>query len=255
MNPLLRRGHWPSAVTSPAGGALGHVVFGASPPPPPSFDVTGDVSLVQRFEADVGVSVTDHVTLWADQAGSQNMDTIEGSPQLITGSHGHPAISLANSSLRRMTTLTGLPFGDADRTLYAVAKFVDAPNWGGLAYGLSQNNQAFGFVTEQTTGQFYLHRWGGSYDLALGTVADPNTWYLLEGLAGSGEIEGSINGTAFGPVAGACATAASRTVFGPPLNNTGYKNIEISAWLLYNKKLSASERAAVSAYLNGKYFS
>jgi hypothetical protein len=106
--------------------------------------------LVTHLETDSGVTLTaaNQVSGWSDQSARGNHLTAAGDPRLLGGAlNGHAVIDFDGDGdkLERLTAISGLPAGGANRTVYLVANY-RSTGFGGFVYGRGACNQAFGTV-------------------------------------------------------------------------------------------------------------
>jgi len=155
--------------------------------------------LVFHVEADTGVTVaegTSDVTGWADQSGQGN-DLVNdpavatSTPALVADAlNGQPVIAFdgIDDILERTADITGLPAGDADRTIYVVVQY-DSTGYGGVAYGNGGvDNEAFGLVVaggRVSAGNLAVQAWGPN-DRISATPGTGEGWLVQGAVAGSG---------------------------------------------------------------------
>ena len=225
---------------------------GATPP------VTA--GLVLHLDASQGVTTNGStVTSWSDLSGRNNHLTAGGNPQLTPSGTpaGRPAISLdGNDKLERLhasAPLNGLPTGNANRTVFLVARYTAAASSAGFAYGNGANNQAFGVIVRDSNGALTLQGWGSSHDLVSTTAGVGAGWLVQAGM-----VEGSAgklfkNGSQIGQKSKTYNTVLNRIVIGQEIAQLGYVTMDVAAVLLYDRALNTTERNAVQAYLQSRY--
>ncbi|MDQ8205563.1 PQQ-dependent sugar dehydrogenase [Pelagicoccus sp. SDUM812003] len=216
--------------------------------------------LVLQLESDRNIAAGPGNTVagWLDQSGLGNDLVAMGNPVLVARGtpSGLPAIHFDGDGDKlershQTSPLGGLPTGNANRTMYAVIKYNSSPVWAGVAYGTGSSNKAFGLTAKPATQELSLQGWGGSNDLT-GTVK-ASGWQVQEGLLESGVGKLFRNGTLVSQFTHTYATTLTRLVIGEEIARLGYADMEIAAVLIYNRALTAAERAKVSAYLTTKY--
>ncbi len=110
-----------------------------------SSDVPTD-GLVAQYESTQGLSTSGGtVTGWTDASGNGNDLTAVGDPQVVSDApNGQPVVAFDGTGDALVRTgLTGIPTGDADRTVVALVRY-DSPGYGGVGYGSPALNQLFG---------------------------------------------------------------------------------------------------------------
>ncbi|MEQ1852352.1 MAG: hypothetical protein ABMA01_12255, partial [Chthoniobacteraceae bacterium] len=215
-------------------------------------------NLVVHLESAQGVTTSGaKVTSWADVSGRGNTVSGVGDPQLVQARTpgGRPAITCNGTTdkLERIGGLSGLPAANANRTVILVAKYNGSNAWAGFAYGTGASNQVFGLNVKHPTGELGLQGWGGGNDLISTTPGIGEGWLVQTGVLDSGTGTLFKDGTQIAQWAHAYNTVLSKMVIGAEIANLGFVNIEVAAVLVYDRALSASERASVEAYLRTKY--
>jgi hypothetical protein len=211
-------------------------------------------SLVLRLETAQGVATAGvNVTAWNDLSGRQNNLVASGTPRLgaVQTPAGRPAITLDGNGdkLERLGGFSGLPTGNADRTMFVVAKYNNSTAWVGVAYGTGAPNQAFGLYIKHPTGELGLHGWGQGNDLISNTPGIGAGWLVQSGALSAGNATLRKDGVQIGQFAHTFNTVVSRLVIGQEMANLGYVGMDVAAVLLYDRALSPAERASVEAYL------
>ena len=135
--------------------------------------------LALRLEADEGVSASGgQVTAWADESGRGLDFTATGDPALTTTPTGAAAIAFdgMGDKLERTGSLAGLPAGEADRTMFVVARY-RSNGYGGIAYGPSAPScgRVFGLIVDNA-GDLAVQRWCGDYKTSV--PGDGAGWLL-----------------------------------------------------------------------------
>lgn len=217
------------------------------------------LGLVVHLESDLNVSTQtgNTVAAWLDQSGLGNDMVAVGAPtwNVIKTPSGKPAIHFNGTSdlLERSGPLGGLPAGNADRTMFVVARYTGSSAWAGVAYGNGASNQTFGLNVKHPTGELGLQGWGGGNDLISSSPGIGAGWLVQSGLVSGGTGTLFKNGTQIGQFAHVYNTALTRMVIAQEIARLGYVQMDAAAVLIYNRALTGSERATVEAYLNGKY--
>jgi hypothetical protein len=215
-----------------------------------------------HLESDLNVSIQSGSTVagWLDQSGQGNDLVASGSPQtgLVSTPTGKPSISLNGSGgkLERINAtnpLGGLPTGNADRTMFVVAKYNNSTAWGGVAYGTGANNQAFGLIVKNPSGELVFQGWGGVNDLVSTTPGIGAGWLLESGVLSSGTATLYEDGAQIAQWTHTYNTVLTKLVIGQEIASLGYVGMDVAVVLVYNRALSASERTSVEGYLRNKF--
>ncbi|EDX84980.1 FG-GAP repeat domain protein [Synechococcus sp. PCC 7335] len=229
--------------------------------PQPSSDGLLTDGLVLNLNADAGVSVDTNgvVSGWADQSEFGNDLISAGDPSLLVDAlNGRNVIEFdgVGDKLSRTLELNGLPGGNAERTVFLVAKY-DGTGYGGAAYGDSSKNQTFGAVVDPN-GNLMAQGWGGRNDFSSGELGTGTGW-LLQGIVHDGttvsqyrdgNLIDSRNHTYNTDVVN-----GEGLVIGAEIDSTPNVNMDVATLLIYDRSLSTNERQQVETYLQEKYFS
>jgi N-acetylneuraminic acid mutarotase len=214
--------------------------------------------LVLYLDSTDGVATSGtNVTSWSDLSGNGNHLTPGGNPQkgTVFTPTGLPAIRLdgVDDKLQRTSGITGLPTGNAARTMFTVVKYNSATGWAGIAYGTGTNNQAFGLYISYPEGKLGLHAWGAGNDLISTTQGIGAGWLVQAGIVTGGNGTLFKDGTQIGQFAHSYNTVLGKIVVGEEIAGFGFVGADVAAVLVYNRALSDTERADVNAYLRSKY--
>ena len=223
--------------------------------------VTG--ALVLRLEADDGVGLAGGtVGSWSDLSGRGNSLVAAGNPQWVAGltPSGQPALRLNGSGdklerIQATQPLSGLPTGNADRTMFMVVRYPGGSTaWAGAAYGAGTPNQAFGLVAKNPSGELVLQGWGSGNDLVSTEPGQGAGWMVQGGMVGGGTGRLYKNGTQVAQFPHTYNTTLSKLVVGEEIAGLGFMTMDVAALLIYDRALSEVERAGVESYLRKKYF-
>ncbi|MEQ1851989.1 MAG: LamG-like jellyroll fold domain-containing protein, partial [Chthoniobacteraceae bacterium] len=249
--------HTITASRTDAGGLTGTAtitvtVVAAAPP------VT--TNLVLHLESTQGVSTSGtKVNSWTDLSSRANTVSSVGNPQLVPTRtpSGKPAITFngTTDALQRVhssSPLNGFPTVNANRTIFIVAKYNNASTDAGVSYGTASSNRAFGLVVAPTTGQLRLQGWGSSNELTSTTAGSGAGWLVQSAVLSSGTATLFKNGTQIAQWAHTYNTSLTRLAIAARLSS-GFVNMEVAAVLIYDRALTATERASVETYLRTKY--
>ena len=217
--------------------------------------------LVLQLESDWGVTLQGGsiVSGWADKSGFDNDLTSFGDPQLVFGLTplGLAAIRLDGNDKLEQTystsTLSGLPVGNGNRTMFVVARYYNSTWWGGVAYGNGIRNQAFGLGVKHPSGELYLQGWGRGNDLVSTTPGIGTGWMVQSAVLNEGIATMYRDGVEIAQHAHNYETTLSKLVVGQEISGLGYVEMDVAAVLVYDSALNATERAEVEAYLREKY--
>lgn len=218
--------------------------------------------LVLHLETDFGVTTSGgNVTSWQDASGSGNDLTASGDPALgvVTTPSGAAAIELdgTGDSFRRIADIAGLPGGSADRTVFVVVKYdVTHLQAIGFVYGDDQPNQAFG-VVQNASGNLMVQGYGsqGANDSEALVTASQAGWMVQSVVLDDNVLRQYVNGGLVGVDSHEFETDLQQIVLGERINfgTPKYADMNVAAVLVYDRALTAAERADVEAYLQQKY--
>lgn len=214
------------------------------------------LGLVMQFDTETGV--TDNlgtVTAWADQATASNDLVATGTPSLVTNTlNGHSVISFdgVGDSLIRTASVTGLPSGNANRTMFSVVKY-DSDGYGGAAYGVGDNDQAFGLAVS-SLGALVLQLWGPQD--APGSVGNGVGWLIQSAVLSGDDYwhykDGVLNNS--GTFGVSPNTVPNNIRMGVEIDGSPFVQMQLAEVLLYDTAFALGERRQVDAYLRLKYF-
>ena len=128
--------------------------------------------LVVSLEADIKVGLDGSDVLdWLDGSGQGNNLTASGDPQyeLASTPSGLPSIVLdgTGDKLERLSpgeSISGLPSGPDDRSMFIVAEYIDSNVFAGFGYGNGAPNEAFGLVVNGNNDLLTVQGWGAGND-------------------------------------------------------------------------------------------
>ncbi|MFV2004531.1 MAG: Ig-like domain-containing protein, partial [Gammaproteobacteria bacterium] len=212
--------------------------------------------LVMHLEPDQGLYATGGAVLsWADQSGLDNDLQSAGNPQLVNAVdlNNHLVVDFdgVGDKLERTLALDGLPAGNADRTVYMLAKY-RGTGFGGFAYGTAACNQAFGLVVD-ASGNLAVQGWCTANDFASPDLGTGAGWQVQSAVLNAGTLTHYKNGVQIATAAHTYTTVLSNIVMGAELNSGTFIDMQVAAVLVYNRALSAAELLQVETYLNDKY--
>jgi hypothetical protein len=236
--------------------------------------VTG--SLIASFESDSGISTNaGTVTRWDDFYNTYDLTGVTGDPQLVLDGapSGMNAIAFDGNDFLRIFgsggSLSGLPGGDAPRTLYFVVDYKTQGNFTGFGYGDNQAFQNFGLVAD-TDDLLAIDGWTGPANrtsvtdgvaldwMVQSVVLDgPNYKHYIHTESGGLQL---IDSGTDGQFMTDNTDQAALTIAGKP-GGTASGEMDVAAALIYDSALSTGSNnlggnhAAVSQYLFDKYLS
>lgn len=200
------------------------------------------------------------VSRWQDQSGNGNHLLAAGTPKLIPAltPTGEAAIRLdgAGDKLERIHAtdpITGLPGGNADRTMFAVVKFNSSSAWAGAAYGNGASNEVFGLSVQHPAGELVLQGWGGANDLVSTTRGTGAGWLVQSAVLNNGTATLYKDGEQIAQAAHAFNTNPLKLVIGEEIANLGFVEMDVAAVLIYGRALRDAERNRLEEYLTTKY--
>ena len=236
------------------GNPLGAATVAVNPCPCDLFNQ----GLVLRLEADRGLDlVAAGVTAWADLSAAGNNLVATGSPlvRAYTGPQGMPFVQFngVDQKLERTGAVNDLPAGNADRTVFLVARYQAPPlAAAGFVYGAVGTDNAFGLTADNGAGNLAVTSGTTNYVATNGLA----TGWLTQSMvlsAGTltqfknGELIQTVNNLTF-------ATNPGKIVLGADIAGTGYAQMDVAAVLVYDRALRTAERQEIEGYLQAKYF-
>ena len=211
--------------------------------------------LVLHLEADSGVATDGSglVTDWIDRSGSGNNLTGSGDPRLIVNENGRAAIAFdgEGDKLENLLSLTGLPAGNGDRTIFFLAKY-NSRGFGGFAYGNNATNQTFGLVVDNR-GDLTVQAWGFGQDNSSGIDGTGAGWLVQGVKLEGGAMTQYLDGTEIDRGNHTYNTSLYKLVVGAEIDSSPYLDMEVSGILVYDRALSTAELRQVNSYLESKY--
>lgn len=216
--------------------------------------------LVLRLESDYGVELAPSgVSTWKDLSGEENDLTAVGNPLLTAagGPNGHAFIQLDGvaQKLERTASLSGLPTGNDDRTVFLIARYNSAPTAAaGFVYGNTGTDQAFGLTVDNTSGNLAVTS-GTTAFVSSGTSPDGAGagWLSHSAVLSDGTLTHYKNGDAIGSAGHTFATVLNKIVIGEDMAGTAFAAMDVAAVLVYDRALSTAEREEIEGYLQYKY--
>lgn len=201
------------------------------------------------------------VASWSDQSGRGNHVFASGDPVVALGATpaGLPAIVLdgLDDKLERLHATrhsSGLPSGNADRSIFFVARYEGSNASAGVAYGRAAVDQAFGLVI-RPSGLLALASLGARGDLVSSVPGSDVGWLTQSCVLATGQACLYKNGAPIAQWNHTYATALEKLVIGAEIAGPGFVGVQVAAVLIYDRALDESERAAAEAYLASKYLS
>ncbi|EDX87629.1 PKD domain protein [Synechococcus sp. PCC 7335] len=212
--------------------------------------------VVLHLEADSGVTTDSDgiVTIWNDQSASGNDLAGSGDPRLVTGElNGHDVVRFddAGDKLERIMNLNDLPGGNADRSVFMVAKYNSA-GYGGFAYGDDDFNQTFGLIVDPL-GELVVQGWGKGNDQFTGSAGTGQGWLSQAAILESGTLSHFKNGAVIDVASHDFNTDLQQLVLGAEIDSAPYVDMDVAEIIVYDRALSESEQNDVQDFLAQKY--
>ncbi len=226
--------------------------------------------LVINLQADQNVALiggTSTVNGWLDGSGFGNDLFAAGDPQLLANAtpSGQSAIHFdgVGDKLERAggENLFFLPSGSDDRTVFFVVDYINTNGFtGGAVFGDGAQNEAFG-LTANDLNELTVQGWGATNDFSSGVDAGDNIgndeWMVQSAVLNNNTLTQFLNGAVIGTNTHTFATDVTDTtstlVFGEEVAGLGFLDLEVSAFLVYDRALNEAERQQIEAFLQDKY--
>lgn len=211
--------------------------------------------LVLRLEADIGVTTANGVvTGWADQSGLGNDLAGSGDPTRVAQAPSGALVIDLDGVGDKLESLglTGLPTGNADRTVYLVSNYRSIGN-GGFSYGAASCNNAFGTIVD-SSGELMVQGWCSSNDYGTAEPGSGEGWLIQSARLDGGQLDHFIGDQLIDQKNHAFNTVLQKMVLGADLDDDPKVSMQVGAVLIYDRALSVTEHTQVLAYLEQKYF-
>jgi hypothetical protein len=221
-------------------------------------------SMLMWFKADYGIETSSsNVTSWFDMSSNENtatQSTGANQPTLVNNAvNSMPAVSFNGSSHFLQLPSTGASFSNG-ATIFIVTKpTAVATNARFLDFGntaLSNHNL---FLSEPSNTAFSIHVYssvGVDSSVTASSGVTLNQYQLLEAVhsgSSSATLYTTGSQTATGSLNNIPGTTRANNFIARNIGNTLFFQGEIAEIIIYNKSLTASERAGVEAYLFARY--
>ena len=212
--------------------------------------------LVMWLQGDKGVTTGGGgVSKWADQSGVGNdLVVTSGNPTFsATGVSGHGYVGFdgVDDGLGRTGTVQ-LPTGAGKRSIFMVVRY-DSDGWGGFAWGNTSCNQAFGLGVAGSTGNLMVQGWCGANDIIADVKGQGAGWHAQSTVYNGSTVVHYLDGTQIDSATHAFNTGTGRIRLGAELSDRIKLDMDVAELIVYNRDLSASERAAIDSYLDARY--
>ncbi|MEN0065796.1 MAG: right-handed parallel beta-helix repeat-containing protein [Myxococcota bacterium] len=194
------------------------------------------------------------VSSWTDLSGNKNEYTAIGTPTLVADSlNGLDYLQFGGSSgLSTGGPATGVPLGDADRTVFMVARYHDDNSrWIGFHWGTNSSNQAFGLIVDNN-GDLSVRAHSNDQDSAYRGIKQG--WLVQSVVYGAGAGTHYLDGIIIDEWTTTYNTTAGRSVLAVELDESGHNTMDVAAVLVYDRALTDSERQQIENYLQNRYF-
>jgi glucose/arabinose dehydrogenase len=253
--------HVITATATDSAGASGTAQRTLTITAPPSTGLPVSGGLVLHLEGDSGVSTSGStVSGWSDLSPQGNHLVASGGPIRVGAATpaGRAAVRLdgVDDYLERLHSthpLKGFPTGNANRTLFVVARYQSTTWWGGVSYGQASSNRAFGVGVKHPTGEQFLQGYGSTNDMVSTTPGLGAGWIVQAGLHRNGVARLYSNGSVISQRNRSFSTSLNRLVIGQEIGRTGYIGMEVAAVLLYDRALTDAEISQVNTYLTQRF--
>ncbi len=218
--------------------------------------------LVLHLETDQGlVSNNAQVNRWNDQSPRGNDLFGTGGVTLLPAAtpSGAAAIGFGGTDgvLQRIHgthPLQGFPTGISDRTVIVLARYHAAPVSAGFTYGTANANWLFGVGVRAGSGVLQVQTHTAVNNNVSSPAAGVNAgWLIQTAVHAAGFTTLFKDGVSVAHEKKNLGTSLTRAVLGQDLVQSRGLPCDVAAVLLYDRALTATERASVEAYLVKKY--
>ncbi|MBG6212019.1 glucose/arabinose dehydrogenase, partial [Labrenzia sp. EL_126] len=227
---------------------------------PTELQISNGLVLLLESDIKIGLEDGDRVVSWLDGSGNGNNLSAQGDPRLVDNATptGQPAIVFdgVEDILDRndsTETISGLPAGSANRTMFFVVNYIDDNNVSsGLVYGDNASNQAFGLVTARDD-NLEVQGYGVSNDFDSGVNGLTQGWMVQSVVLDNNVIIHYQDGSVIDTAVHSFNTDLERLLIGGEINDKGQSRLEVGAALIYDRAVSEVERQQIEAFLQAKY--
>ena len=211
--------------------------------------------LVFNLSGDIGVQTTDGVvTDWLDQSGHGNHLTGTGTPEIqLDALNNHDAVVFDGTSdaMTRIGNLSGLPTGNADRTVIAIVNYFGV-GMGGISYGDTGCGHTFGLVVDQA-GDLLLQGW--CTDFPADSRASGGGWFVHSVVLENNLYRHFVDGIEIDSGTYEFDTLANKIVVGSEIDGNPHVDMAVAGIYIYDRALSSFELGNAHGYINKTYFS
>jgi len=213
--------------------------------------------LVLHLESDAQVvtGAGSVVLSWGDQSGSNNsLDISAGNPTLVSGViSGQSVIDFdgVGDKLERSSGQMNLPLGASDRTLIAVVNYRDGSN-GGAVYGTAAESQTFG-LTVASNDRLAIQGFGAGIDEISREPGVREGWLVQSAVLDDNQLTHYRDSQVIDRATRTYNTIFDKVILGEEIDSSSSMDMQIAAFLIYDRALSASELDDVQTYLQTKY--
>lgn len=215
--------------------------------------------LVYQVQGDIGLETSGStVTRWHDMIGANELEVVSGNPQRVAGGlNGHDTVLLDGvDDILGVANSTGLPSGNADRSVFMVARYV-TDGYGGFSWGSVACNGMFGLAVSKETsriGNLVVQGWCGANDFEAPVVGTGAGWLTQSAVLGSGVVRHFKDGEQIASFAHDYATAIGKLRLGAEHNDKKKLGMEVAEVLIYDRAVTELERGQIEAYFEQRYF-
>lgn len=212
--------------------------------------------LVLRLRADDRVSVTgSKVIFWRDRTPFRNdLSIVTGVPTLVPGSiNGHAAIRLdtVDDALGR-SGVNGLPLGNADRSVFLVARYGN-DGGGSFLYGKDACNQTFGLSVPENDGRLMVEGRCAPNNLFANALGLGGAWMSHAVLLDNDISVHYKNGNIVRTANHIFNTGDEVMLLYPPGDDDPDLDMEVAEILVYDRAVSEEEREQIEEYFRTRY--
>ncbi len=210
--------------------------------------------LVFSLSGDIGVQTTDGVvTDWLDQSGQGNHLTATGSPVLqenALNQHNAVVFDGASDAMTRISNISGLPSGNADRTVIAIVNYFGV-GMGGISYGDKGCGNTFGLVVD-SSGDLVLQGWCN--DFTSSSHASGGGWFTHSVVLKDNVYRHFVDGVEIDSGTHEFNTSLSKIVVGSEIDGNPYVDMAVAGIYIYDRALSDFELGNAHGHINNNYF-
>lgn len=212
--------------------------------------------LVLRLRADDRVTTSGtKVIFWRDGTPFRNdLAIVAGSPARVPDAiNGHAAIRFdtADDALGR-AGLNGLPLGDADRSVFLVARY-GSDGGGSFLYGADACNRTFGLSVPEVDGRLTVEGRCPPNNFPANALGIGGQWLTHSAILKDDILVHYKNGKVVGTTNHVFDTGNEIILLYPPGDDDAALDMEVAEILVYDRAVSETERRDIEAYFRLRY--